>query len=54
MLVLAARPDGVRGGIALGPVARDCLQHAPCPVVLLPITPELTVAALAVNVPVDA
>jgi len=41
LLVLAARPDLVRGGATLGPVARDCLRHAPCPVVLLPITADI-------------
>jgi nucleotide-binding universal stress UspA family protein len=51
MLVLAARPDAVRGGATLGPVARDCLRHAPCPVVLLPTTADLPLAA---GVPVDA
>jgi nucleotide-binding universal stress UspA family protein len=50
LLVLAARPDAVRGGATLGPVARDCLRHAPCPVVLLPITADLPLAA---GVPVD-
>ena len=51
LLVLAARPDAVRGGATLGPVARDCLRHAPCPVVLLPITADITLSAA---VPVDA
>jgi nucleotide-binding universal stress UspA family protein len=41
LLVLAARPDLVRGGATLGPVARDCLRHAPCPVVLLPVTADI-------------
>jgi nucleotide-binding universal stress UspA family protein len=45
LLVLGARADPVRGGVALGPVARDCLRRAPCPIVLLPITLDLAVAA---------
>jgi nucleotide-binding universal stress UspA family protein len=53
MLVLAARPDPLWGGAAIGPVARDCLQHAPCPVVLLPVTANLTVAPFTADVPVD-
>jgi nucleotide-binding universal stress UspA family protein len=51
LLVLSARPDLIRGGATLGPIARDCLRHAPCPVVLLPVTADL-VQSLAV--PVDA
>jgi nucleotide-binding universal stress UspA family protein len=54
MLVLAARPDPLRGGAAFGAVARDCLQHAPCPVVLLPVTGTLTVAPLTADLTVDA
>ena len=51
MLVLAARPDAIRGGATLGPVARDCLRHAPCPVVLLPITADFVLPA---GIPVEA
>jgi nucleotide-binding universal stress UspA family protein len=51
LLVLGARPDPVRGGAMLGPIARDCLRHAPCPVVLLPIGAELAEPA---GEPVDA
>jgi nucleotide-binding universal stress UspA family protein len=52
LLVLGARPDPVRGGAMLGPIARDCLRHAPCPVVLLPIGADL--AQTMAGVPVDA
>jgi len=41
LLVLGARADLARGGATLGPIARDCLRHAPCPVVLLPATADL-------------
>jgi len=51
LLVLSARPDPVRGGASLGPIARDCLRNAPCPVVLLPTTADIPVAS---GVPVDA
>ena len=51
LLVLGARPDPVRGGAVLGPIARDCLRHAPCPVVLLPCTADVVSAA---GITVDA
>jgi nucleotide-binding universal stress UspA family protein len=46
LLVLGARPDP-RGGGVLGPVARDCLRHAPCPVVLLPTATDPAPASTA-------
>ena len=36
LLVLAGRPDPLHKGV-LGAIALDCLRHAPCPVVLVPI-----------------
>jgi nucleotide-binding universal stress UspA family protein len=35
LLVLAARPDPRRPGLVRGRIAQQCLQRAPCPVVVL-------------------
>jgi nucleotide-binding universal stress UspA family protein len=51
LLVLSARPDPARGGAILGPIARDCLRNAPCPVVLLPTTAHVPASR---TVPIDA
>jgi nucleotide-binding universal stress UspA family protein len=47
LLVLSARPDPARGGATLGPIARDCLRNAPCPVVLLPTTADIPATSRA-------
>jgi nucleotide-binding universal stress UspA family protein len=51
LLVLGAQTDPVSGGATLGPIARDCLRRAPCPVVLLPTNSD---AAQLSDVPVHA
>jgi nucleotide-binding universal stress UspA family protein len=39
MLVLGSRGHGTFTGILLGSVSQHCVQHAPCPVVVVPPNP---------------
>ncbi|MEU7873090.1 universal stress protein [Dactylosporangium sp. NPDC049140] len=39
MLVLGSRGHGTLAGILLGSVSQHCVQHAPCPVVVVPQDP---------------
>jgi nucleotide-binding universal stress UspA family protein len=36
MLVVGSRGHGTFAGIMLGSVSQHCVQHAPCPVVVVP------------------
>jgi nucleotide-binding universal stress UspA family protein len=38
LLVLGTRGHGAFGGMLLGSVSQHCVQHAPCPVVVVPET----------------
>ncbi|WP_329126341.1 universal stress protein [Streptomyces sp. NBC_01465] len=43
VLVLGSRGHGTFTGIMLGSVSQHCVQHAPCPVVVIPSTASGTV-----------
>lgn len=40
LLVLGTRGRGAFSGMLLGSVSQHCVQHAPCPVVVVPPAPE--------------
>jgi nucleotide-binding universal stress UspA family protein len=42
MLVLGSRGHGTFAGILLGSVSQHCVQHAPCPVVVIPQEPAIS------------
>jgi nucleotide-binding universal stress UspA family protein len=42
MLVLGSRGHGTLAGMLLGSVSQHCVQHAPCPVVVVPAASTTT------------
>jgi len=45
MLVVGSRGHGTLAGMLLGSVSQHCVQHAPCPVLVVPAVPQPSPAA---------